>query len=81
MMRTPDKKLAFLYFENESVVPSLYNFNVNSKYTFQWYNPENGEWGKKILIEADNSGILQTPDFPEKGNRKFSDWAAKISAK
>lgn len=81
MMRTPDKKLAFLYFENESVIPRIYNFNIGSKYTFQWYNPENGEWGKKILIEADKSGTLQIPGIPEKGQRKFNDWAAKISAK
>jgi hypothetical protein len=80
MMRTPDKKLAFLYLENESVLPSLSNFNIGSNYTFQWYNPEKGEWGKKIVIEANSSGILQIPDMPEKGNRKFNDWAAKICA-
>jgi hypothetical protein len=46
MMRTPDKRLTFLYFENESELPVLHNFIPDSDYSFQWYHPVTGEWKK-----------------------------------
>ena len=81
MMRTPDKRLAMLYFENESVLPRLLNFNPGSLYAFQWYNPVRGEWKEKVMIKADSHGTLKIPEFPEKGSRSFSDWAAKVVEK
>jgi hypothetical protein len=78
MMRTPDKHLAFLYVENESVLPNLSNFKPGSHYSFQWFNPVTGEWKEEVMIKTDNNGMLRTPDFPDRGNRSFSDWAAKI---
>jgi hypothetical protein len=81
MMRTPDKRLAFLYFENESVLPTLHNFIPGSAYSFQWYHPVTGEWKENVLIKADDNGVLRVPDFPDRENRVSSDWAAKIVAK
>jgi hypothetical protein len=81
MMRTPDKSLAFLYFENESVLPTLHNFIPGSEYSFQWYHPVTGEWKEYVLIKADDNGVLRVPDFPDRENRAFNDWAARIVAK
>jgi len=81
MMRTPDKSLAFLYFENESVLPTLHNFIPGSDYSFQWFHPVIGEWQEKMLIKADDNGVLRVPDFPDREDRASNDWAAKIVAK
>ena len=81
MMRTPDKSLAFLYFENESVLPTLHNFIPGSEYSFQWYHPVTGDWKEKVLIKADDNGVLRVPDFPDRENRASNDWAAKIVTK
>jgi hypothetical protein len=80
MMRTPDKHLALLYFENKSVLPVLQNFTPGAEYLFQWIQPLTGEWMESELIKADDRGILRVPDFPE-ADRPFNDWAAKIIAK
>ena len=81
MMRTPDMNLAFLYFENGSVLPVLHHFDPGSEYSFQWYNPVTGEWKESLPITADDNGTLHPPPFPERGDRPFSDWAAKIVGK
>ena len=78
MMRTSDKNLAFLYFENKSVLPTLHNFIPDVDYSFRWFHPAIGEWEEEVLIKADDNGVLQVPDFPNRGNRTFNDWAAKI---
>lgn len=78
MMRTPEKDLAFLYFENESVLPSLQNFNPNTEHTFQWYNTVSGEWKEKTTIRSDREGTLTLPDFPGGEKKSSTDWAAKI---
>jgi hypothetical protein len=81
MMRTPDKSLAFLYFENGSLLPTLHNFRPDSDYSFQWYHPLTGEWKESMQIKTDDEGMLRVPDFPERNNRTSSDWAAKIVGK
>jgi hypothetical protein len=81
MMRTPDKSLAFLYFENKSVLPTLHNFMPGSDYSFQWYHPVTGEWKEKVLIRAEENGALRVPEFPDTNDRPSNDWAAKIVAK
>ncbi len=81
MMRTSDKSLAFLYFENKSVLPTLHNFIPGSDYSFQWYHPVTGEWSEEVLIRADENGVLRVPEFPDTKDRVYDDWAAKIVAK
>jgi hypothetical protein len=81
MMRTPDKSLAFLYFENKSALPTLHNFTAGSDYSFQWYHPVTGEWKEEVLIRADENGVLRVPEFPDTKDRASNDWAAKIVAK
>ncbi|MEX2605071.1 MAG: DUF5060 domain-containing protein [Gracilimonas sp.] len=79
MMRTPEKDLAFLYFENESVLPDLHLFIPNKKYNFQWYNTVTGEWNEVVIIIADGTGMLELPDFPGGEKVSSTDWAAKIT--
>lgn len=78
MMRTPDKDLAFLYFENKSALPVIHHFTPDADYSFQWYDPVTGEWHEKVQIRADDNGTLSIPDFPRGEDRSSSDWAAKI---
>lgn len=80
MMRTPDKNLAFLYFEHASVLPTLHGFTPGATYTFQWYNPATGEWKEHVRRKADADGTLHLPPFPDDPSRPFTDWAAKIVA-
>jgi hypothetical protein len=81
MMRTSAKDLAFLYFENKSVLPVLNNFKTNCTYYMEWFNPLNGEWGKKVTINSDGQGKIKLPDFPDGQNPSSTDWAAKIIIK
>ena len=81
MMCTKDKSLAFLYFENDAVLPEISNFKSNTVYTFQWYDPINGSWKDKVKLKSDKDGQIQLPDFPNKGAIKMRDWAAKIIQK
>ena len=81
MMRSPDKELALLYFENACVLPILFNFIPGLDYSFQWYHPKTGEWKDTVFIKADNKGVLHLPDFPGNKKKSSSDWAAKIVVK
>jgi hypothetical protein len=78
MMRTPGKDFALLYFENKSALPVLKNFKPNSSYTLQWFNTITGDWSEEILLNSDSKGKLILPQFPDKQNSSFNDWAAKI---
>ncbi len=86
MMRTADKDLALLYFENKAVLPTLSGFQPDTSYLLQWFNPGNGKWQESIVIKADEKGILTLPGFPacperSRGNGQNPssvDWAAKI---
>lgn len=81
MMRTPEKDLALLYFENQSVQPVLNNFKPKNAYYFQWFNTITGDWQKKIIINSNEKGVLKLPDFPDRQNPSSIDWAAKIVIK
>lgn len=80
MMRTPDKKLALLYFENETVTPALQNFTPREKYHFQWYDTKTGDWIKEedAILVADDNGQVGLPEFPGGEEKSSRDWAAKI---
>jgi hypothetical protein len=78
MMRTPDKDLALLYFENQAVKPVLTGFPPNNTYSFQWYDTMTGKWNDGVIIRPDEKGTLTIPDFPDGQNPSSRDWAAKI---
>jgi hypothetical protein len=78
MMRTAEKDLALLYFENKSVLPKLNGFVAGKTYTLTWFDPINGVWHKPISITADAEGTLNPASFPEGEKLSSRDWAAKI---
>jgi hypothetical protein len=81
MMRTPDKNLAFLYFENDSLAPSLQGFTPDSEYMLRWFDPVTGQWKEERALTADADGTLHVPDFPTSDARPTNDWAAKLIAR
>jgi hypothetical protein len=81
MMRTPEKDFALLYFENQSVLPFLNNFEPGAAYNFQWFDTITGEWHGKITIKTDGKGTLILPDYPKGEKKSTRDWAAKIKIK
>jgi hypothetical protein len=78
MMCTPKGDFALLYFENQSVLPTLSGFKENTSYNLQWFNPRNGKWKESITIKTDENGELNPPAFPDGKNPSATDWAAKI---
>jgi len=81
MMRTPTKDFALLYFENQSVLPTLKNFIPEKEYYFEWFDTITGKWGNKEIIKADSKGKLIIQNFPEGEKVSSRDWAAKILLK
>jgi len=81
MMRTSGKDFALLYFENQSVLPTIKNFIPGEEYYFEWFDTISGKWDKKDKIKADSDGTLIIPDFPDGGKVSSRDWAAKIILK
>lgn len=78
MMRTAEKDLALLYFENLSVSPSLEGFLPGENYRLQWFDPLSGAWHQSVAVTADSQGRIALPGFPESGRIAERDWAAKI---
>ena len=79
MMRTSQKDFALLYFENQSQLPVLHNFQPEAEYSLQWFDPITGEWKDLVTIKSDEKGTLTLPDFPEGKKISDRDWAAKIT--
>jgi hypothetical protein len=78
MMINPEKDLALLYFENRAELPRISGLRNNTSYSFQWFNPRNGEWKEAETIRSDRKGNLTLPGFPDGSNPSSTDWAAKI---
>jgi hypothetical protein len=78
MMRTPDKEIALLYFENGSVKPVLNGFNPNTQYSLLWFNPQEGQWEEPLTLMSDDNGSLKIPSFPDSQDITETDWALKI---
>lgn len=79
MMRTAEKDLALLYFENKSEVPKLKGFIPGKTYTLKWFDPLTGKWEKPLTLRADDEGTLNLQSFPQQESVASRDWAAKIS--
>jgi hypothetical protein len=78
MMRIPGGDLAFLYFENGSVLPRLAGFNPGATYSLHWFDPITGEWKDLVTCEADDKGIIALAAFPGEQDPSGRDWALKI---
>jgi hypothetical protein len=78
LMRTADKNLVFLYFENKALRATVQNAKPNSRHRFAWYNTRTGEWLPGVNLESDGQGKLQLPPFPGGDDPTNADWAAKL---
>ena len=79
MMRTPDRRLALLYFEHGAVRPTLHGFAPGAPYSFAWHDPTTGDWHTPVQLVADARGVIEAPAFPA-SDRTYTDWSAKITA-
>jgi hypothetical protein len=80
MVKTPDRKLVMLYFEQEAQKQIVEGLNANQTYLAQWFNPRTGEWipvGGGSLHSGDD-GSLVFPDYPGGNAIAKEDWAAKL---
>lgn len=78
MMRTREKDLGFLYFEQQAIRASLAGWAPGNSYSFTWYDPRTGEWQQAAKISSDQNGTIRVPPFPNSGETAGLDWAAKI---
>lgn len=78
LMRTQDKDLAFLYFENKARRATLANAKANATHRFTWYNTRTGEWLPSANVQSDGQGRLELPPFPGGGEEADADWAARL---
>ncbi|MFL6415442.1 MAG: DUF4038 domain-containing protein, partial [Bryobacteraceae bacterium] len=78
MMRTKEKDLAFLYFENKALRASLAGWAPDKSYRLTWYDPRKGEWASPTEVSADAQGIVKLPPFPGGADIAETDWAAKL---
>jgi hypothetical protein len=85
MMRTADKKTAFLYFENGCAASiTVSGMLPKTDYTAQWFDTWTGAWtamgtGTKT---TDSIGALVLPVYPTRANAaNTNDWAATLAVK
>ena len=64
LMRTPDKALGLLYFENKAQRARTTGWRPDSRYRFTWFDPRTGQWREPIELRSDAAGLLQLPAFP-----------------
>ena len=80
LMRTQDRALAFLYFENKARVGTVANAKPNAAHRFAWYNTRTGEWMPAVSLKPDGQGTLKLPPFPGGAEEADVDWAASLAA-
>ncbi len=78
LMRTQDKEVAFLYFENQARRARASQAKPDAAHRLTWYNPRTGEWLESVSLRSDGQGRLQLPPFPGGGEEAGADWAAKL---
>ena len=79
MMRTPDKDLALLYFENGAGRVTISGMSPAKTYRWTWFDPRQGQWLTPTTVTTDHDGALTAPPFPGGTTRATTDWAAKLT--
>jgi hypothetical protein len=79
MMRTADRTLALLYFEQGAVTPGISGLEPGKRYSWRWFDPREGRWATGFGVVADARGSARAPAFPTGGARASEDWAAKLA--
>ncbi len=80
LMRTPDKTLGLLYFENKSSRSRADGWRPSSRYLLTWFDPRAGAWRDTVELRSDRDGRIQLPPFPGGLDTADTDWAATIVA-
>jgi hypothetical protein len=78
MMRTADRALALLYFEQDAVAPRVKGLAPGAGYRWTWFDPRTGRWSEPVAVAASADGGLDAPPFPPGDRRAARDWAAKL---
>jgi hypothetical protein len=78
LMRTPDKDFALAYFEIKALRVRMKGFTPGARYSWTWFDPRIGEWGRTASLKADAAGVVTAPAFPAGGEQAARDVAAKI---
>lgn len=79
MMKTQDKKLAMLYFENKCEIPSISGFIPNKEHELTWFDPLTGLWKDSLKMLTDDEGNISLKEFPDGENISLKDWSLKIT--
>ncbi|MBN1999254.1 DUF4038 domain-containing protein [candidate division KSB1 bacterium] len=79
LMLSDKKNVGFLYFENQSTVPQIFDLVPQIQYHLYWYDPISGEWleGDEIII-TDGMGTTEIEHFPDGTTTSCRDWCLKI---
>jgi hypothetical protein len=78
LMRTADKDFALVYFEQKALTARMKGFTPGARYSWTWFDPRSGKWGRALSLKADTAGTLTAPAFAESGKQAVRDIAAKI---
>ncbi len=78
LMRTADRDFALAYFENKALTARLKGFTPGARYSWTWFDPRSGDWGRPATLQADAGGVITAPAFPTRGRQATADIAAKI---
>ncbi|MCP4258837.1 MAG: hypothetical protein GY774_15240 [Planctomycetes bacterium] len=68
-----------MYFEKDCPKASLAGAIPRSKYKAIWFNPRTGDWIDARILNADSTGRIKLPNFPDKSTRSKTDWALKLT--
>jgi hypothetical protein len=79
MMRSADRRLAFLYFEANAVRPRVTGLSADAQYEWRWYDPRKGAWLAPLKLRTDTDGSLLAPAFPDGAPLAANDWAARLT--
>jgi hypothetical protein len=78
LMRTAGLDFALAYFEDKALGARMKGFTPGARYSWTWFDPRTGEWGRAVSLKATGSGVLTAPPFPARGKQPPGDIAAKI---
>ena len=78
MLRSKEKDLALLYFENKSLLPAIQNMLSDTEYELTWYDPGQGIWLMPVKLTSTKDGHLELNHFPGEVSISPIDWALKI---
>jgi hypothetical protein len=79
MVRTADRSLALLYFEQKAMSPRVGGLTPGARYRWTWFDVRTGRWIAGSELPAGADGVLPAPRFPDGGVRAAQDWAAKLT--